>query len=97
MPAGLQVFNADGVDILDITSNVGLYLGVIEVQTYGGSIVVPGFSFGTPFYMIQQESITYGFPGYEAIPFVTISGNTLSWSWSQYGSFEPITIIYGIY
>lgn len=96
MPAGLQVFNAQGVDILDITSNLGLHLGTIETGTKAGSIVVPGFAQGTPFYMIQGENPAYA--GTNAVPNVTISGTTLSWSWPhQYGYFSSVIIIYGIF
>lgn len=96
MPAGIQIWNAAGVEVMNITSRLGLYLGTIETGTTAGSINVPGLSKGTPFAFALGEQWAYA--GQSSVPNITISGTTISWSWSQqYGYFASVTIVYGIY
>lgn len=92
MPAGLQVFDASGNLVTNITDRIGRVLGTIETGTSNGSVTgVSGFSTGTPFKMC----VTLSGLGYY-MPTVTISGTTLSWTFPSGGQSECI-IVYGVY
>lgn len=97
MTAGLQVFDGSGVLVVNIGDRLGRILGSVDVGTENGSVTVPGFSLGQPFYFLRAIGPQQGtFP-----PTITVSGNTLYWSApSGYNSAwdrTPGTIFYGVY
>lgn len=102
MAAGLQIWDESGTLMVDTTTAGALLLG--EFVTGGantpqsGSVTEPAFSLGTPFFITIPSS-----PIDRDGNFVTvsISGNTLTWSYPSTDSStittRPITrIIYGI-
>lgn len=97
MSYGLIVYDAGGNPIVNVADRLGRIIGSVNVGTTNGSVVVPQFSMGIPFYFLRADGPQQGtFP-----PTITISGNTLSWSQpSGYNSAwdkTPGTIFYGIY
>lgn len=76
---------------VDLSSRITKRLGVFSTGTSAGSIVVPGFSDGTPWWawLVEYDFINFPFPT------ITIVGNTLSWTKPRVNI--PITIQYGIY
>jgi hypothetical protein len=54
MPAGLQTFDAQGNILIDTSTRVGTLLGTVATGKSDGSILVPAFSLGTPFWSITS-------------------------------------------
>lgn len=91
MPAGLQVFGADGVLEIDLGQRTGRILGKVTSGVVAGAITVPEFSQGIPFYTVSLFN-----PGVTIFgPAVTISGTTLSWDFG-FPSRESAIITYGV-
>ncbi|MCQ9618409.1 hypothetical protein L1889_18385 [Paenalcaligenes niemegkensis] len=96
MPAGLQTFNADGTIQDDITTRFARILHTQAIpqfyaqspdtdpnQVYpSGSFNVPGLRGWNPFYFFTGGSL----PAYFT-PRVTISDNTVSWSFSEISNY----------
>ncbi len=93
MPAGLQVWDALGNLILDTSSEVGRFHGVITLNAgYGaGSQNIPSLSLGRPFIL---PIFSYN-EGYYDTPSVSLSGTTISWGTSINGN--SVLIYYGTY
>lgn len=74
---------------VDLSSRITKQLGIISTGNSAGSIVVPGFSGGSPWWswIPDIEFVTFNLPS------ITVSGNTLSWSTPP----RSISIVYGIY
>ena len=92
MGQGLQVFAADGSLIMDTVDRLTRIVGSVYSGVGAGSVSVPAFSTGTPFYFVQREG-DIGANINDAFKQITISGTTLSWD--QYS--KPATIVYGVY
>lgn len=93
MPQGLQIYDASGNAILDITDRITTILGEINLSaaTYGATNVSNAtFALGTPWYFVitydTNTVLTYDFN-------VSISGTTLTYS----GDTPACKIIYGVY
>lgn len=84
MPAGLEVFDGAGALRLSLTDRLTRVLGSIPASSAAGSIAVPGFALGTPFWFLLEQTDIYG-------PEITISGTTLTWAKNA------STILYGVY
>jgi len=80
MPRGLQIFDSNGNETLNITMSLGRILGSFRVTGGSGSVVNDGFLQGTPFYLIVPE-VQFG-----VYPTASINGNTLNWA---YGGLRP--------
>jgi hypothetical protein len=98
MAAGLQVFNASGNLIVDITSRLTRVAGSAAVNA-NGSVVVPAG--GAVWYAFQPTTI-WGFISMNVMrPLFTVSGTTLSWTYSAATGTQPHTItgtvFFGIY
>ncbi|WP_321866769.1 hypothetical protein [Paraburkholderia tropica] len=90
MAYGLRIRDANNKVILDTSYGMGRILGQIAVSA-SGSMVVDGFSQGTPFVMVHQDnSNRYGY--FTA----SISGTTLTWTFNGSGS-KAATLSYGVY
>lgn len=77
MPAGIQVFNADGTVQLDMSTRLFRTLAVTATTSSSGSTVVPGLSTaGTPVAIIATGADAGGGDTKE----VTFSGDTVSWT-----------------
>lgn len=101
MPTGLQVFDATGTIMLDATTRTGVILGdLASTGKSNGSLSVPGFALGQGFYICNPA------PGWywsseqadSRAPTITISGTTLSWTFTKNGdAFNiPFRIFYGV-
>lgn len=108
MPAGIQTFDASGNLILDLTDRITRLIGSVVTGTVAGSIVVPEFSQGTPFFAVVDTGVLSGgwdYTGSGTAPMVpTISGTTLSWDRPRnapgaayHSNPRSVTIFYGVY
>lgn len=104
MPAGLQVWRADGSVSLDTTTLLGRIFGAINVAQgqQSGIISHPQFALGTPFGVplfdvgnsnfgqAASLSTTVSMPNFQVI------GNELHWSrvQSSYENYMPAGVIY---
>lgn len=92
MPQGLQVWNASGQLIVDVTDNLGRVLGIANVTGgAAGSVTHAGFAQGTGFWMLMGVN-SYALPA----PAFSLSGTTLSWTWPDGGS-GSFKLVYGVY
>lgn len=81
-----------GEILTDFTDRLGRVLGITSSGTGAGSINVPGFSQGAPFFLTVPKAGRLDTGVFMAS--VTVSGTTLSWT-NPYGI--DCTIIYGVY
>lgn len=95
MPAGLQVWDAAGNLVVDITTRLSRFLGSVNSGTSAGSISVPDLVQGTPFYfvIISGGAVPVGSFG----PEVTFSGTTMSWTFAPGRTPLAATIFYGVF
>ncbi|NIF28323.1 hypothetical protein F3J44_18300 [Pantoea sp. Tr-811] len=100
MPQGLQVWDAQGRLILDVTDRLSRILGQVATGSAAGAIAVPEFAagYGTPWAFVQQRNASANQFGKRCAR-VTISGTTLSWDFPGLSSWEilPAVIQYGVY
>ena len=94
MPQGLQIFNAGGDLILDVTDRLTRVLGEFETGTKDGRIIDNALTTGEPWFIAIgiDAYFTYGEMGCA----ITINENILSWTFSP-GSRGNKKIIYGVY
>jgi hypothetical protein len=96
--AGLQCFDASGNLIVDITSRLTRIAGSAQVNA-SGSVTVP---VGAVWYAFQALTI-WGYVSMNCLrPNFSISGTTLSWTYSAPASGTPAhtiqgTVFFGIY
>lgn len=91
MAAGLQVWDAQGVQILDTSTFVGRFLASVNIGTgTSGSFVVAGLSQGIPFaipvIVANNSSQSYLSPTMLTMPVCTYSGDTVNWTRIQPGN-----------
>lgn len=96
MPHGLKIWDELGNVVLDTSVRVGRIIGRVNSGTTAGSVSVPDFSQGTPWFIVQpitSASFT------SEVPNVTISNNTLSWTFPLSPDYTPINSIisYGVF
>ncbi|SFU23159.1 hypothetical protein [Paraburkholderia aspalathi] len=82
MPAGMQCFDGQGRLTVDFTSRLSRVLGSLHIDGTAGSIYDPNLTQGEPFVSFQQEGVLYHISGDTALPTFTISGSTISWTYS---------------
>jgi hypothetical protein len=97
--AGLQVFDQSGNLMVNIQDRLAKIIGSARV-TANGSVTDPNLLQGTPFYAFQQEGI-WGFVTMNVLrPNFSVSGSTISWTYSASSGQNPYTIkgnlFYGI-
>jgi hypothetical protein len=94
MPQGLQVWDASGNLILDLTDRLGRILGISTLTPpTDGSVINADFATGTPFWACVPVS-----SGRAPVPNVSFSGTTLSWDFVAGISYGPsYRLIYGVY
>lgn len=106
MAQGMQVFKSNGEMLIDTSTLVGNLINSFTTTQKSGSITNSLLSTGTPFGFATVGSVPVGesgAPNYleaPAWPTISISGNTLSWSWvdeESVPSSNPITIVYGVF
>jgi len=94
MEAGLWIYDTSGgIRFGPGTSNVTI-LGVVETGKTNGSVTNALLSKGTP---VFGGALPIGGTSF-AIPDVTFSGNTMSWTFRVSGANnnQPVRIIYGV-
>ena len=101
MPQGLQVFDANGNTVVDVTTRLTKYLGTIDTGTSGGSIVNNALLDGD-LWMIDIEKTLYYDQSSSVLTWnmveFTKSGNTLSWAFPNNGRYKICKkVMYGIY
>lgn len=85
MPVGLQTWNESGVLMLDLTHRLGRVYDTWSTGTTNGSRVVPGLADGgEPFVFVEDNSADLSNATPYALPNVTISGTTVSWSFVDF-------------
>lgn len=90
MPAGFQVFDPNGKSILDTADRITRVLGLVDIAGASGSQSNAGLATGSPFWTIVPNGS--GWP-----PAVTISGNTISWSYGPQTPKQHCSLVYGVY
>lgn len=77
MAAGLQVFDATGGLVLDVTDRLTRVGGRLRTNGVAGSIRSSLLTSGEPWFLIS----TVGMPSTgQALPRISVSGDTLSWT-----------------
>lgn len=100
MPAGLECYDDEGNVLVSITDRITKVLGTINTNVSNGSLTVPEFSQGRPWF--RAAALTQGIAN-ETAATVTRSGNTLTWFYPSgsdappNSTFRNTRIIYGIY
>lgn len=94
MSAGVKIYDKDGRLVMGPTTAVGSILGMVETGGVNGSITDPRFALGHPriFAALPAGADTVAFT---QLPLFTISGNTISWSYSTFYK-TNVRLLYGI-
>lgn len=100
MPQGLQVFDANGQIVLDVTDRLTKILGTLTTTTSDGSLAIPAPGWGTVW--IQMSAVSG--EDFLAVPRVYYQGGAIYWTFSGASgvappaSFRrPVQLIYGVY
>lgn len=101
MTAGLQIWNANGVLILDATSRLGRIKGVTTVDGFNASYPVD-LSGGTPFWAFQPDRLYFHISNEVAAPIFTADANGVYWTYSStagltYAQAVKGVLIVGVY
>lgn len=93
MTAGLQCFDAQGRLTFAATDRLARVLGYVSTGGQSGTTTHDGLPGNQPYFAF--------FPDYSSSgtrwPAISISGNTLSWSYSNASGNVPGFILFGIY
>ena len=83
MSQGLQVWDAGGTLVMDTTTRVATLVGRVTTGTSSGSVSNPALGKGVPIYfaVLDQSAQTNSY--WQYYPSFSISGTTLSWSFSD--------------
>ena len=95
MGLGMQVFDASGNIMIDVTTRLSRVIGTVAIPAAStSSLAVPNTMQGTIWY-----SIYGGGNGNRYSPVITVSGGVISWS--PRGGFPggavDVTMVYGLY
>lgn len=95
MGLGMQVFDASGNLMIDVTTRLSRVIGTTLIPAGStNSLAVPNTSQGTIWYAIYG-----GGNGNRYSPVITVSSGTISWS--PHGGFPggpvDVTMVYGLY
>lgn len=102
MPAGLQVWDASGNLVVDITSRLQRFVGSAPVGgSNPSSVTNANLSAGTVWFAFQPSQI-WGFQNMDVSrPIFSVSGNTISWVYSAGATTRNIqiqgTLFFGVY
>jgi len=101
MPTGLQVWDAQGNEIVNATTRLTQFLGYVDIPSEGGSGTITDHRLtqGTPFYMVVTKTTAGWYSG----PRVSFNGDKMAYTGSnliptgsQAGT-VAVRIFYGIY
>lgn len=93
MPAGLQVWDASGNLVLDVSDPISRLSGTVTITAGAtGSVTVPNASQGSIWYaVLVNGGSTYS-------PNISVSGSTISWAPSTIATPAADAImLYGVY
>ena len=102
MPQGLQVFDENGVCVLDITSRLCKYIGKFDTSFSDGSIIDEQLNGAELWYIVLRLSYDannwksgYG----DDLPVISSAGNILQWKYRNEDFHNKIRVqgIYGVY
>ncbi|MGF6697860.1 hypothetical protein OKW38_002472 [Paraburkholderia sp. MM5496-R1] len=101
MSAGLQIFNASGVLLLDSSDRVGRIKGRVQVLGHAGSVACD-MSDGIPFWSFQPDFMFAHISNQTPPPIITIDSNGIYWTYSSTSGLNypnPITgwLFFGVY
>lgn len=102
MPQGLQVFDENGVCVLDITSRLCKYIGKFDTSFSDGSIIDEQLNGAELWYIVLRLSYDANNwkSGYsDDIPVISSVGNILQWKYRNEDFHNKIRVqgIYGVY
>lgn len=96
MAAGLQVFNANGQLIVDLTTRMSRLIEVIDPGLSDGSKAFPSVNNSIAAILSDYSAAQSGSGGAGALPVVSVSGNTVSWTFNgaaqQYRMYSKILV-----
>ncbi|TRM51478.1 hypothetical protein YH64_018435 [Achromobacter sp. LC458] len=96
MTAGLMMWNSDGTLLFGPNTVIGRTLGVLTTTTSPGSLYVPEFALGEPFFMSNAPLSGSGSNSAVA-PRVYISGMYVMWDfWTDVYPHKAARVTYGI-
>jgi hypothetical protein len=97
----MQCWDGLGRLTVDFTTRLPRVLGTRALTGVAGSLTDNNLSQGTPFFLFQQQGVFYHISGDTCLPTITISGNTISWTYSggttSYHVNVQGTLFYGVY
>ena len=93
MPQGLQIWDASGNKLVDVTSRFTRYLGQFQTGTSDGTYYDDNLLLGTAWYIVTT---TYGLDSMGALE-LTATGNHISWSFGSTISKKNQIITYGVF
>jgi hypothetical protein len=99
---GLQIFDAGGNVVLDVTDRLTRVLGEFETGTSDGFITDTNLDYGTPWFIAKLNgsvTVKEGYNSYysSSVPIlISFNSQSLSWSFSG-GSVANHHIVYGVY
>jgi hypothetical protein len=101
MAAGLQCFDASGNLVVDITSRLQRFVGAVQLLGGNSSVTNSNLAAGTVWYAFQPAQI-WGFINMDVSrPIFSVSGNTISWTYSPAAGIHNLQIIgtlfFGVY
>lgn len=95
MTAGLMMWNSNGDLLFGPNTVIGRTVGVLVTTTVPGSLYVPEFALGTPFFMCNGPLESGG--SYAVAPRVYISGMYIAWDfWTDVYPHRAARVTYGI-
>ena len=95
MPAGIQLFHADGSINVDTSTGIPRYLGVTD-PAWSGSINVPEWATQRPWIVVHRDSITRSPLNVDYLT-VSVSGTTLTWNCPPTSAVGQPRISYGCF
>ncbi|MBW9107771.1 hypothetical protein [Paraburkholderia phenoliruptrix] len=101
MTAGLQIWNQDGVLMLDGTHRIGRMKGMARVDGFADARAID-LSDGTPFYSFQPDFLFAHIDNQTPPPIFTINSSGISWTYSSTAGMNnphPLTgyVFYGVF
>lgn len=102
MPQGLQVFDENGVCVLDVTDRLVKYLGVVQINGTNGGITNGELSDGDLWYYplnIKTPPLTPSIHTEYHMPTITKNGKSISWDYGSYPADKRLSMVllYGVY
>ncbi|SAK71377.1 hypothetical protein AWB80_03815 [Caballeronia pedi] len=96
MAYGLECYDASGNPVLRVTDRITRYGGQFDTGTTAGSMTIPMFGGGTPWFTVRDID---PFSGASIPASVSISGNVISWTFAASSSYpnRSVRVTYGVY